>query len=37
MTFVLDSEGIVHSVIDSGSLGTAREFEAYVTALGEIG
>jgi peroxiredoxin (alkyl hydroperoxide reductase subunit C) len=37
MTFVLDADGIVHSVIDSGSLGTAREFEAYVTALGEIG
>ncbi len=36
MTFVLDSDGIVHSVIDSGSLGTAREFDAYVTALGEI-
>ncbi len=36
MTFVLDADGIVHSVIDSGSLGTAREFDAYVTALGEI-
>jgi len=36
MTFVLDADGIVHSIIDSGSLGTAREFEAYVTALGEI-
>jgi peroxiredoxin len=37
MTFVLDADGIVRSVINSGSLGTAREFEAYVTALGEIG
>ena len=36
MTFVLDADGIIHSVIDSGSLGTAREFDAYVTALGEI-
>ena len=36
MTFVLDADGIIHSIIDSGSLGTAREFEAYVTALGEI-
>ena len=36
MTFVLDADGIVHSIIDSGSLGTAREFEAYVTALEEI-
>lgn len=37
MTFVLDEDGIVRSIIDSGSLGTAREFNAYVTALGEIG
>ena len=36
MTFVLDEDGIVRSVIDSGSLGTAREFDAYVTSLGEI-
>ncbi|MFV9673058.1 MAG: redoxin domain-containing protein [Acidimicrobiia bacterium] len=36
MTFVLDEDGIVRSVIDSGSLGTAREFEAYVTALAEV-
>ena len=36
MTFVLDADGIVHSVVDSGSLGTPREFDAYVTALGEI-
>ncbi len=37
MTFVLDEDGIVRSVIDSGSLGTAREFDAYVTALAEVG
>lgn len=37
MTFVLDADGIVRSVIDSGSLGTAREFTAYVNALDEIG
>ncbi len=36
ITFVLDADGIVHSVIDSGSLGTAREFDAYVNALSEI-
>ncbi len=36
MTFVLDADGIVRSVIDSGSLGTAREFDEYVTALDEI-
>ncbi len=37
MTFVLDEDGIVRSVIDSGSLGTAREFDAYATALAEVG
>ena len=37
MTFVLDEDGIVRSIIDSGSLGTPREFEEYVTALGQIG
>ena len=36
ITFVLDENGIVRSVIDSGSLGTAREFDEYVNALGEI-
>jgi peroxiredoxin len=36
MTFVLDADGIIRSIVDSGSLGTAREFEAYVNALGEI-
>ena len=36
MSFVLDSDGIVRSIIDSGSLGTAREFAAYTGALAEI-
>ena len=36
LTFVLDADGIVRTVIDSGSLGIGREFDAYVTALGEI-
>lgn len=36
MSFVLDADGIVHSIVDSGSLGTAREFDAYVNALTEI-
>lgn len=37
LTFVLDADGIVRTVIDSGSLGTAREFDEYVTALDQIG
>jgi len=32
-TFVLDGEGIVRDVIASGSLGTAREHDAYAAAL----
>jgi len=32
-TFVLDAEGIVRQVIASGSLGTAREHDAYASAL----
>lgn len=36
MSFVLDSDGIVRSIINSGSLGTAREFAAYTDALAEI-
>lgn len=36
VTVVLDADGIVRSVIDSGSLGTPREFAEYVTALGAI-
>ena len=36
ISFVLDSDGIVRSIINSGSLGTARESAAYLNALGEI-
>ena len=36
VTFVLDADGVVRTIIDSGSLGTPREFEEYVAALGEI-
>ena len=36
MSFILDSDGIVRAVIDSGSLGTPREFAEYVGALGSI-
>jgi len=36
MSFILDAGGVVRTIIDSGSLGTPREFEEYVVALGEI-
>jgi peroxiredoxin (alkyl hydroperoxide reductase subunit C) len=36
VSVVLDADGVVRSVIDSGSLGTPREFDEYVTALGQI-
>ncbi len=36
VTFALDAEGVVRAVMDSGSLGTAREFEAYTEALRSI-
>ena len=36
MSYVLDADGVVRTIIDSGSLGTPREFEEYVAALGEI-
>ena len=36
MSFVLDAEGVVRTIVDSGSLGTAREFAAYTDALDEI-
>jgi peroxiredoxin (alkyl hydroperoxide reductase subunit C) len=36
MSFVLDAGGVVRTIIDSGSLGTAREFAAYTDALNEI-
>ncbi len=37
VSYVLDDEGIVREVIDSGSLGTPREFDEYVEALAAIG
>ncbi|MGB5694395.1 MAG: redoxin domain-containing protein [Polyangiales bacterium] len=35
-TFVLDADGIVRDVINTDSLGEAREFEAYTAALQAI-
>ena len=35
-TFVLDADGLVQEVIQTDSLGTAREFETYVDALTRI-
>ena len=37
VTFVLDSEGTVREVIATDSLGTPREYDEYVAALGRIG
>jgi peroxiredoxin len=36
ITYVLDEDSVVRQVIDSGSLGTAREFDDYVEALDAI-
>ena len=36
VSVVLDTDGVVRSIIDSGSLGTAREFDEYVSALSQI-
>jgi len=36
VSLVLDADGVVRSIIDSGSLGTPREFDEYVAALGQI-
>lgn len=36
MTYVLDEAGIVREIIDSGSLGVAREMDAYLGALSSI-
>lgn len=35
-TFVLDAEGIVSQIVASDSLGTAREHDAYATALAAV-
>ena len=36
MTFILDADGVVRRIIDSGSLGVVREYDAYVEALERI-
>ncbi len=36
MSFVLDANSVVHAIINSGSLGTARELAEYIDALGRI-
>ena len=35
-TFVLDAEGIVREIINTESLGVAREFDTYIEALARI-
>lgn len=35
-TYVLDGDGVVREIIATDSLGTAREYDAYVTALQAI-
>ena len=37
ITYVLDLDGVVSDIIDSGSLGTPREYDEYVRALRAIG
>jgi peroxiredoxin (alkyl hydroperoxide reductase subunit C) len=36
MSFVVDSDGVIRTIIDSGSLGSPREFAEYVSALDKI-
>jgi peroxiredoxin (alkyl hydroperoxide reductase subunit C) len=36
VTYVLDADGVVREIIDSGSLGTPREYELYEAALAKI-
>jgi peroxiredoxin (alkyl hydroperoxide reductase subunit C) len=36
MTYVVDDAGVVQGIIDSGSLGVAREIEAYMEALARL-
>ena len=35
-TYVVDADGIIRDVVASDSLGTAREYDAYVAALSAI-
>ncbi len=36
ITYVLDADGVVRDIIDSGSLGVIREFDSYVASLEAI-
>jgi peroxiredoxin (alkyl hydroperoxide reductase subunit C) len=36
ITFVLDADGVVREIIDSGSLAVVREYDTYVEALQRI-
>ena len=36
VSYILDEDGVIRGVIDSGSLGTPREFDEYVEALAGI-
>ena len=36
ITYVLDADGVVREIIDSGSLAVTREYDAYVEALSKI-
>lgn len=36
ISYVLDEDAVIRTVIDSGSLGTPREFDEYVEALASI-
>lgn len=36
VSFVLDANGVVREIIDSGSMGVAREMDAYKEALAKI-
>ena len=36
VTFVLDADGVIRGIIDSGSLAVTREYDAYVEALAKI-
>jgi peroxiredoxin (alkyl hydroperoxide reductase subunit C) len=36
-TFVLDSDGTIRTIIDSGALSVGREVDEYMTALSQIG
>ena len=35
MTYALDDTGVIREIIDSGSVGAARETNAYLEAVGQ--